>query len=259
MEQGLTRIQVMGIAVLFGAVFVAILSFSLPDDSFASAFLIDRLTRIAPYPFTIQNLMWLLFSAGMGDLYIRYRRASDESRQIRLRLLPEDDATMLRIRDLGAIYRVVRETAEKKGYFLQRLISRSILQFQGSKSVDQANSLLNSGLELFQHQIDLKYNMLRYLVWLIPTLGFVGTVIGIAMALDTAGNVPDISDPSALKPWMHALTSDLGVAFNTTLLALLLSAVLVFLLHFIQEKEEMALNSSGQYCLDNLINRLYEE
>ena len=51
----------------------------------------------------------------------------------------------------------------------------------------------------------------------------------------------------------------LGVAFNTTLLALLQSAVLVFALHVIQSREEIALNRAGQYCLDNLINRLYEK
>ena len=55
------------------------------------------------------------------------------------------------------------------------------------------------------------------------------------------------------------ITGRLGVAFYTTLLALIQSALLVFALHIVQQKEEMALNQSGQYCLDNLINRLYEK
>ena len=46
------------------------------------------------------------------------------------------------------------------------------------------------------------------------------------------------------------------MAFTTTLLALIMSAVLVLLQSLIQGKEERALNEAGQYCLDNLILRL---
>jgi biopolymer transport protein ExbB/TolQ len=251
------RLIVFGLAIFTGLVVVSALSMVLGPDQFAGAFLLDR--GGASYPFTVQNVMWVMFFIGLGELLVRSRQAILEWRQVGLSLLPEDETTMLRSQELGPIYARSREAVETGGYYLQRLIVRAILQFQGSKSVDQANSLVNSSLELYQHEIDLKYNMLRYLVWLIPTLGFIGTVIGIAMALDTAGNVPDVTNPGALKPWMKALTSDLGVAFNTTLLALILSAILVFLLHIIQEHEELALNRAGQYCLDNLINRLYEK
>ena len=122
---------------------------------------------------------------------------------------------------------------------------------------------MNSSLELFQHEVDLNYHMLRYVVWLIPTLGFIGTVVGIALALNETGaslssgssGVSMTQNPELLV----AMTKNLGVAFYTTLLALLLSAVLVFVLHVAQAREERALNKAGQYCLDNLINRLYEK
>ena len=69
----------------------------------------------------------------------------------------------------------------------------------------------------------------------------------------TSGGV-NFSDPKFLS----TLTDNLGTAFYTTLLALLQAAVLVFLMHVIQAREEKSLNDAGQYCLDNLINRLYE-
>ena len=162
---------------------------------------------------------------------------------------------MLRAQDLGSYYNRMRPVEGERTFFLQRLTIRCILQFQGSRSVSQTNSLLNSSLELFQHELELKYNMLRYLVWLIPTLGFIGTVVGIAFALDYAGSNKDPHAPELLAE----ITGRLGLAFYTTLLALIQSALLVFALHIAQGKEEMALNLSGQYCLDNLINRLYEK
>ena len=94
--------------------------------------------------------------------------------------------------------------------------------------------------------------MVRYLSWLLPTLGFIGTVYGIAITLAVAGNA-NPEDPALLGN----LTRSLAVAFNTTLLALLQSAFIVFLMHLTQGREEQALNTSGQYCLNNLINRLY--
>ena len=210
-------------------------------------------------PFTIQNLMWLLFFVGLGDLAVHFLRGSEELRQMGRNLLPEDEETMLRAKDLGDVYDRVRSAPLAEPTFLQRLIRRIVLQFQSSRSVDQSNALLNSSLELFQHEIDLKYNMMRYLAWLIPTLGFIGTVVGIALALNEAGNMPNLADQAALSPWMKALTGKLALAFNTTLVALLLSAVLVFLMHVAQGREESALNRAGHYCLDNLINRLYEK
>lgn len=210
------------------------------------------------YPFTLQNLMWLMFFIGLGEMWVRYSRSQKELIQVKLRLLPEGDDAMLRSKDLVPIYRALKDRQSSQHYFLQRLTKRIILQFQGSQSVDQSNSLMNSSLELMQHEIELKFNMLRYLVWLIPTLGFIGTVIGIALSLSSASDMPDVSDSDAIRDWIGILTTDLGLAFNTTLVALVMSAILVFLLHIVQAREEMALNNAGQYCMDNLINRLIE-
>ena len=251
------RMTVFGISLVVCVVVVAIMSILFDDpDSKAGTFLLDRHTKgdLFEYPFTIQNFMWVMFFIGCGELWVRFSQSSQELAQISKRYLPEDDETMLRAQDLGDFYQKVRMRAGERTFFLQRLIARCILQFQGSRSVDQTNALLNSSLELFQHELDLKYTMLRYLVWLIPTLGFIGTVVGIAFALDYAANVQNPQDPTLLAE----ITGRLGVAFYTTLLALIQSAVLVFALHIAQGREEMALNQSGQYCLDNLINRLYE-
>ena len=203
--------------------------------------------------------MWLLFFAALSDVLVRFVEGGRELRQIDLGLLPEDEATVLQSRDLPDIYDTARPGPLQQPRILQRLIIRIILQFQASRSVNQANALLNSSLELVQHEMDLRYNMARYTAWLIPTLGFIGTVIGIALALDAAGNMPDLGDQEKLRGWLRLLTGKLALAFDTTLVALLLSAVLMFLMHVAQGREEAALNRAGQYCLDNLVNRLYEK
>ena len=257
------RVVVAMAALLSGVIVIAIISLVLPKPDSSADFvlaniLFDRSRDI--YPLTLQNAMWLIFFVGLGELWVRFHAGNTERRLLGWGLLPEDDASMLRASDLAPIYaRVVGHPASRQR-FLPRLISRVSLQFQASQSVEQANSLLNSSLELLQHEVELRYNMLRYIMWFIPTLGFIGTVVGIALALAAASShFPDITDGEAVQIWVAELTGNLGLAFNTTFIALLMAAILVFLMHIAQGREESALNGAGQYCLDNLINRLYED
>lgn len=208
------------------------------------------------FPFTVQTVQWMVFTLGIGELIVRSREAAAERGELQQGYLPEDETTVLQALDLRRIYADARAAREAAGpgreRFLPRLIHRVVIQFQTMKSVDQANAILNSSLELYLHEIDLRYTMVRYIIWAIPTLGFLGTVLGIALALEYAG-VTDVESPGFLA----GLTRELAVAFNTTLVALCMSTVLVLVQHLVQAAEERALNRCGQYCLDNLINRLY--
>lgn len=229
------------------------------------AFLFDRYNlKLLPYPFTIQNLMWVVFSLGCAELAIRHITASQELQQLDLRLLPEDAETMLRQgADIVPHLTAVQRSDPAGLFWMQRLLRRLLLSFQGTGSIDRTQTMLNTSLDLYQNEIDLRYNSLRYIVWLIPTLGFIGTVTGILQALISAGaafgGITATTDISSMAPaMMKDMTNDLGVAFYTTLLALLLSAGLMFAMHYVQGREESALNRVGQYCLDNLINRLFQ-
>jgi biopolymer transport protein ExbB/TolQ len=206
------------------------------------------------WPFTIQNLQWFVFFSGLAELVVRWRELQLEKTQFNQGYLPEDEETVLKPgEDMTPIYQKVRNSPYRDVCFVPRLISRCVLGFNLSHSADQANSLLNSSLELFMHEIDLRYNMTRYITWLIPSIGFLGTVVGIMMALNYAGDRANVESPDML----YQVTERLGVAFATTFLALVQAAIVVFIQSLIQGGEERALNRAGQYCLDNLINRLY--
>lgn len=77
------------------------------------------------------------------------------------------------------------------------------------------------------------YALVRLVIWAIPILGFLGTVIGITMA------IAELS-PEALEESLPEVTSGLGVAFDTTALALGLSMILMFV-QYVVDKSEQAL------------------
>lgn len=247
------RLLVVLLALLCGLLVVALLSWLLPGEAPAATLLLDKPPAPGwplPYPFTIQNLMHLLFFVGLGELWYRWRSAEAEWALTREDLLPRDYRVVLGAPDLGPIRARVRGRYDAEHGFLPRLIDLAILQFMANRSVDQTVSVLNSSLELIQHRLDLRYAMLRYLVWVIPTIGFIGTVVGIALALAQI-------DGNATEQPLGEIARALGVSFYTTLVALVQSAILVLLLNLVQAREESALNRAGDETLTNLINRLH--
>ena len=242
------RPLIAALATIVAICFIALLAVTLPDH--VADVLLDRRQT---FPFSVQSGMWIAFFIGMGELTVRALSTRLEQRQLAMGYLPQDDKTVLQVDDLRDIYRTLHRSSDLQVCFLPRLIDRCVLQFQASHSTGQSASLLNTSLEMFVHEVDLRYNMLRYICWVIPSLGFIGTVVGIGRALAIAGVEGASKDVNLLS----TVTSKLAVAFDGTFLALVLASLLVFLQNVIQSKEEHALNLAGQYCLDNLINRLY--
>ncbi|MCI4645010.1 MAG: MotA/TolQ/ExbB proton channel family protein [Hyphomonadaceae bacterium] len=241
------RFIVLAIALVAAVILIGILRVTTPPP--VQEILLDADASF--WPFTIQNFMWVALMVGFGEIALRWNSASEEEGQLRRGYLPDDDA-LLTSEMLSRIREGVALRKFGKDCFLPRMIIRTIDQYQLNKKEDQAASVMNASLELYMHEIDLRYSMLRYISWLIPSLGFIGTVMGIMFALQYAG-VPANAES---EDFLYQVTSRLGVAFTTTLLALIMSSVLVLLQSVVQAKEERALNAAGQYCLDHLILQL---
>lgn len=228
---------------------IGLLTVILPKNSYFATLILEHTSKSPfPYPFTIQNLLHVLFFVALGELYVRYRSARLENELIKAHFLPEDEGSVLAIEDLGAIRRRTMAYHDGENGFLPYMIDTAVLQLQSTRSIDQAVSVLSTNLELLGTRVDLRYSIIRYMAWVIPTLGFVGTVTHLGYAL------------AGVRPGQLSLTNvttSLAIAFNTTLIALLESAVVVLLQNIIQAREEGAVSRAGEYCLRNLINRLY--
>lgn len=244
------RISIAGVSVLLAVITVVGLNLFLKGGETAGMLLVNKSSNEF-VGISEQACMWVFFYLGLGELILRFLESGREERQVRRKLLPEDERVVLTSKEIPALY----ERSKKAGdSYLPRLIMRITRQFQASKSAAQANSVLDSSLDLFLHEIDLKYNLLRYIMWVIPTVGFIGTVRGIALGLSSAAAESKAGNSDDL---LFVVSSDLSVAFYTTMLALIMSGVLVLLMHVCQGREESALNRNGQYCIDHLINKLY--
>jgi hypothetical protein len=241
---------VMAASTVCAIFFIAFFSIVLDPDGRTAQLVFDRRSPHFPYPFTIQNFEHLFFFIGMGELFVRWRVAKREHGFLKAGYLPEDDETILQFHDLGPIRRRVARQFDGEHGFLPSLVDLSILQYQSSRSVDQTVAVMNSALGLIEHRVDMRYGLVRYIAWLVPTLGFIGTVIGLGSSL---AGVPKEGSVS-----MYEIAHTLAVGFDCTMVALAESAVMVFILQLVQEKEETSVNLAGSYTLRNLINRIYQ-
>jgi biopolymer transport protein ExbB/TolQ len=103
------------------------------------------------------------------------------------------------------------------------------------------------------------YTGVRYCVWLIPTLGFLGTVLGIGVGISRfAGMIQNAQNFKAVQKALPAVTKQLGTAFDTTLLALVLSALAVFYMSYLTKRQEQFLEKLDGLCLDGVCSVFQE-
>jgi biopolymer transport protein ExbB/TolQ len=96
--------------------------------------------------------------------------------------------------------------------------------------------------------MDSELSIIRYIAWAIPSVGFIGTVRGIGDALGQAHR--------AVEGDITGVTTGLGVAFNSTFIALVISIVLMFFVHQLQLMQERLVLDSERYVDHELVRRL---
>ena len=103
---------------------------------------------------------------------------------------------------------------------------------------------LEESLALLWRRYEESYLLPRYISWAVPILGFIGTVLGISLAADGIRRIIGSgSGLSGLSSDLSGAIAPLGIAFDTTLIALSLSVVLTLFLSLVQRDEERVLAS----------------
>lgn len=126
----------------------------------------------------------------------------------------------------------------------------------------QVQSVMQAVADIDRDALESRFTILRYLIWLIPTIGFLGTVMGIGRAIAGftgflarfGGSEGDFQ--SQLQPVLGGMAGELGVAFDTTVLALLLSALIVAMTSIVQSREEGLLSSIDEFCLRYFVSKI---
>ncbi len=190
-----------------------------------------------------------LFFVGLSALAIRYVSTVLQSvsmRQFTLEPIPvggqhvtESEQLLCQLAELPA--------SLQQGYLVRRL--RDALEFVRRKnSAESLDDHLRHLEELDVERMYAGYSIVRIVIWAVPILGFLGTVIGITLAIANLS-------PQALEQSLPEVTSGLGVAFDTTALALTLSIILMFGKFWVERAEERLLTAVDVRVSQELVGR----
>lgn len=149
--------------------------------------------------------------------------------------------------DSGQLHDMLTQWCES----VPRSLKASVLHNRLSSTLQYIKSSGRQGMEehlrylaeLASDRLAQSYSTIRTVTWAIPILGFLGTVIGITMAI--ANLTPEQLDSS-----LADVTQGLGFAFDTTALALAMSIILVFAAFAVERVEQQVLNEVEQFGIE---------
>ncbi len=171
---------------------------------------------------TICVAIWALILSGLRFRELKLQRellaAGYFTKEAGIVILPSDAREYLRT--FEQLPPKVRNAA------LPRVLAAALKRFGATGNVQDASQTVHNTCESEHNRLDAELAILRFSVWVAPAIGFIGTVRGIGIALEGA----DL----AVRGDTSAVTGGLGIAFNSTLVALTLSIALMYVLHEIQ-------------------------
>ncbi|MGJ3242288.1 MAG: MotA/TolQ/ExbB proton channel family protein [Opitutales bacterium] len=149
-------------------------------------------------------------------------------------------------------FRSIRQYVDQRGGLRHRLLPQFILnalhRFHATHSISAVSESIQQDSEVASDQMDTDLSLIRYIGWAIPSIGFIGTVRGIGEALAQA--------EQAIEGDISGVTASLGLAFNSTLVALLFSIVLTFFVYMLQSAQDNLVLRIGRYCQENLLGAM---
>jgi biopolymer transport protein ExbB/TolQ len=194
-------------------------------------------------------------------LAARLRRLRFEASVLDRELIPVTPSGRLQPDDAeGALAALRAQPAPIRESFLARRLDRALRHYESRRRAVEVVDHLAAESRSDEIRVDASYSLVRVFVWVVPTLGFIGTVIGIGSAVGGFSETLEAaSSLDAMKESIGSVTSGLGVAFDTTLLALVMSIVIMFPANAVQRIEEGLLGAVDEYCSDHLVQRLEDE
>ena len=157
-----------------------------------------------------------------------------------MRILPQDTRELSR--RIQALPKAVQS------YLLPRTLTIGLQRFAATKNIQDVSTSVREISESEGERLESELSIIRYIAWAIPSIGFIGTVRGIGDALGQAHK--------AVEGDITGVTQSLGVAFNSTFIALVISIVLMFFIYQLQLMQERLVLDTEYYCDEHLIRHL---
>ena len=196
-----------------------------------------------------QEACFILMLWALALMAYKANLTRQERQILNMNLIAIDSGTSILPEDCREYARPVQAlTAVQQTLLLPRALLTGLHRFRSTRNIQDVATAIRGICESESDRLDSELAMIRYIAWAIPSIGFLGTVRGIGQALSQAHQ--------AAQGNIAGVTQSLGVAFNSTFVALLISILVMFLLHQLQLAQERLVQDAEAYCDNQLIGHL---
>ena len=159
--------------------------------------------------------------------------------------------------ELQGLRKRIQETGgDKKSILLSRL-DRALGLWVATKDLGRVSGWIGAEATRDNVMSDMTFTIARLMIWVIPILGFIGTVQGLGAAVGGfADFLSGSAELSAIKGAIAQVTISLGVAFDTTFLALMLVTLVQFPLTSVMRRESTFMADVDVYLDEHFVRRL---
>lgn len=205
------------------------------------------LRRYVHHP--IENVEIVVFCCALGLLSAKLWGCRSQRRALRCPILPPWDGRPLPATEAtGLLAGITRLPPSLRNTWVVRRTA-AILDFVCSRrnAAEQDDEMRCLG-DTDAMALDGSYALVRFLIWSLPILGFLGTVLGIAEAVTNV-------TPEKLDKSISSVTGGLALAFDTTGLALGLTLSVMFLSFLTERREQSVLEEVDRFSELHLKHR----
>jgi len=153
--------------------------------------------------------------------------------------------------------RAATGSAGKRRRFLLERTLRTLEHFAARGDIAETAAVNSSESDADAAAIASSFSLVKVLIWAIPILGFIGTVIGISDAVGAfSQSLKGAAELDSIKGSLRAVTTGLALAFDTTLVALVASILVMLPTSRIQQAEERLVDDVDDFCVTRVLRTL---
>ena len=224
----------------------------LPGGPALSTIFLRPSNQFAVIPATI------FFFGGLAVLFVKGKKIRFQERALALPVVPTEPEFVLTESTAATVLARMHTLVDHPRHFvLLNRLDRALSNFRNIGQVNDVSAILRAQAENDEDQVASSYTVVNGLVWAIPVLGFIGTVLGLSLAIGRfTSTLQAAGDLTLIRNSLQGVTSGLATAFESTLVALSFTLILQLVITFQQKREMAFLDECNDYCHSHIVSKL---
>ena len=200
----------------------------------------------------------LFFFGGLSVLMLKGKKLKFQERALTLSAVPAEPEFVLNETTAATVLNRIHSLVDHpKHFLLLNRIDRALSNFKNIGQVNDVSAILRAQAENDEDLVASSYTVVNGLVWAIPVLGFIGTVLGLSLAIGRfTATLQAGGDLTLIRASLQGVTGGLATAFESTLVALTFTLILQLVITFQQKREMAFLDECNDYCHSHIVSKL---